>query len=209
MRIGCVLMASGEGRRFAAAAGPGAPMKLLAPLAGAPLVVRTARSVPPAFELVAATRWPDVAAALAPLGVRIAVPDGPRRSDSLRAGLAAGAGAWDGCLFLPGDQPLVSAESFAALAAALEGDPGRAHRLAWRGRPGSPVLFPRSSFPALARLRGGEGGAGLLRSGAVGAGLVEVRRAEELLDVDVPDDLRAAERALRGGGTCDWRGEMP
>lgn len=200
MRIGCVIMASGEGRRFARIAGAGRN-KLLADAGGMPLVVRTVRSVPAArFEVVVSTRWPEVARVLdgmAP-GVPVALHEGGFRSDSVRAGLAAGDARWDGCLFVPGDQPLVSPASYEALARAFEGDPTRAWRLAWQGAPASPVLFPRACFGALMGLAGKDGGSSLLRCGAVDVSTVEAMRAEELMDVDTPEDLAAVCRALEG-----------
>lgn len=197
MSIGCVIMASGAGRRFAAAGGAG--NKLLADLAGLPLVVRTVRSVPTErFEPVVSTRWPEVAEVLAAAApeVPVRLHTGELRSDSVRAGLAAGEGVWDGCLFLPGDQPLVSRASFEALADAFASDPSRAYRLGWQGTPASPVLFPRACFAALARLEGKDGGSSLLRRGDVAVGLVEAARACELWDVDTPKDLARVASAL-------------
>lgn len=194
MRIGCVVMASGEGKRFAAAAGvPG--NKLLAPLTDEPLVVHTVRSVPEPFEVVVSTRWTAVADALRPLGVRVALHEGHLRSDSVRAGLLAGADAWDGCLFLPGDQPLVGKESFRALARAFEADSSAPVRLAWQGASASPVLFPRRLFARLLALDGKQGGAALLRD-ETRVGLVEAAGTWELLDADTPAELAHMEAFL-------------
>ena len=194
MKLGCVVLASGEGRRFRGHGASGS--KLLAPIAGVPLIVKTVRGIPSElFEVVVATRLDEIACELARVGcpVRIALHGSTLRSDSIRAGLAQGVERWDGALFLPGDQPLVSHESFYALASAFEADPLRAYRLSWHGEPASPVLFPASLFPALMRLQGRDGGASLLRSGIVDVALVEAQRACELLDVDVPADIERIE----------------
>ncbi len=192
MRLGCVIMACGRGTRFAAAGGAG--NKLLAPLAGEPLIMRTLASVPAErFEVVVSTRWPEVVAA-----VRRARPDVPvvcpereraTRRASACAGLAAGMARWDGCLFLPGDQPLVSAASFFALADAFVSDPARAYRLAWAGEPASPVLFPASCFEAFWTVPGDDGGRAVLRATGTAVACVEARAPEELLDADTPADL--------------------
>lgn len=214
MRIGCVVMASGEGARFrdamvrrpaggvaAEKGGGGAGArgnKLLAPLAGTPLALRTACSVPDGFEgfeTVVSTRWPAVALLCGERNVACMLHGGAERSDAVRAGLTYGAARWDGCLFLPGDQPLVAPESFQALRAAFIAQPDVPVRLSWRGAPASPVLFPRRMFPALLALRGGGGGRSLLAAEPVVA-LVEAQRAEELLDIDEPADLARAERLL-------------
>ena len=200
--LGCVVMAAGEGRRFSASGGAGGPGgKLLADLGGVPLAVRTAASVPCGlFEPVVVTRWPAVAAAIrgSLSGVRTVEPTGPARSDTVRAGLAEGAGSWGACLFLPADQPLVAAASFEALVAAWRADPSRAYRLSRAGAPASPVLFSAACFPALRGLAGSEGGASILRAGAVGVGLVEALDPRELWDVDTVSDLERVRAAIGG-----------
>lgn len=201
MRLGCVIMACGQGRRFRAAGGSG--QKLLADVLGMPLVARTASSVPrDLFEVVLSVADPQVADAARacdePFGVaRAEVPE-PPRSLAVRCGLQAGLDRWDGCLFLPGDQPLVTRASFTALARAFSADPTRAYRLSWQGSPASPVLFPRSCFGGLMRLEGKDGGGSLIRGGAVDVACVEAATASELLDVDTPADLSRIIEALRG-----------
>lgn len=199
MRLGCVVMAAGEGRRFAAAGGAG--NKLAADVAGEPLVCRTVRSVPAErYEVVVSTRWPFVRDAVERAGcaATVVLHDHALRGDVVRAGLAVGAERWDGCLFLSGDQPLVSRASFDALADALERDPTRAWRLAWQGRGAGPVLFPASVFPALEGLEARAGGLALVRAGVIGEGLVEAERPEELWDVDTPGDLARVAAVMDG-----------
>lgn len=192
-------MASGSGRRFAAAGGGG--NKLLAPLDGEPLVARTALSVPTALEggfaCVVSTRWPQVAEACAARGLACVLHGGAERSASVRAGLLYGAARWDGCLFLPGDQPLVRPESFRAIRTAFLAQPEVPVRLSWQGVPASPVLFPRRLFAALMALDGQDGGRSVL-VGEERVALVEALGPDELLDVDVPEDLACAERVLAG-----------
>lgn len=190
MRIGCVVMASGAGTRFTAAGGVGE--KLMADVCGAPLIARTVASVPrDRFELVLSTRSQAVASAAeqAVPDLRVVLHDAEERSASIKAGLMLGADEWDGCLFLPGDQPLVSQTSFEALARAFGRSPRQAWRLAWQGTPASPVLFPRSCFGSLVNLQGAEGGSHVLRSGLVPQGFVEAQSPVELWDVDTTDDL--------------------
>lgn len=192
-RVGCVVMASGEARRFGA-------QKLLEPLcvpaaddaAATPCLLEQNLSRVPtdAVDLVVASRWPQVQALCDRLGVRWVEPEGPLQSDTLRAGLAA-FGDRSGCLFLPADQPLVSPESIRAVARQLSLAPGAIARLGWQGRAGSPMAFPAELFGALAALQGDVGGSALLARPELAARvrLVEAERPEELLDVDTPDDL--------------------
>ena len=54
MKLGCVIMASGEGKRFGS-------NKMLADIYGKPLIAWTIDSVPRSFDVVVSTRWPEVA----------------------------------------------------------------------------------------------------------------------------------------------------
>lgn len=54
MKLGCVIMASGEGKRFGS-------NKMLADIYGKPLIAWTIDSVPRGFDVVVSTRWPEVA----------------------------------------------------------------------------------------------------------------------------------------------------
>lgn len=207
MQLGCVVMAAGAGTRFAAEAGEGAN-KLLADVCGEPLVARTVRSVSPAFEVVVVTRDADVAAAARAAGARVVEPAGPGRSDSVRAGLAAGGARWDGCLFLSGDQPCVVRASFDAFATAGRLAPERCFRLCCAGVPAGPVLFPARLFASLEALHGSDGGRSVLRAERE-VGLIEATSSDELVDVDRPRDLERVRAiwARREGHTTSTRGE--
>ena len=85
-RLGCVVMASGEGRRFSDVPG----QKLTVPLAGVPVLERTIAAIPTdVFDIVVVSRWPAVRRLCARLGVTCVEPTGVRRSDTVRAGLEA------------------------------------------------------------------------------------------------------------------------
>lgn len=180
-RLGCVVLAAGRGERFGG-------QKLLAPLKGAPLLARTLDSVPRGLfaRVRAVVSDRRVAQLCAARGVEtVSYPGGPQ-SESVRRGLAAMEGL-DGCLFLPGDQPLC--RSFGAVVGAF--DPQLPVRLAHGGQPGSPVLFPAAWFPQLSALTGDRGGSSLLRNTPVR--LVE-GEARELLDADTPEALARLEQ---------------
>lgn len=192
MKLGCVVLASGEGRRFGG-------NKMLADVIGVPLVIRTAASVPSPFDLVVSTRWDEVARLCGEAGYACALHGGALRSESVRAGLEYGEGrGWDGCLFLPGDQPLVGAASFKALARvfAEHGGVSPVRLSGPDGAPASPVLFPGSMFGGLRSLEGKNGGSALLR-GRDDVVLVPARDFE-LWDVDTVEALaRVRERLAR------------
>ena len=128
MKLGCVIMASGEGKRFGS-------NKMLADIYGEPLIARTIDSVPRGFDVVVSTRWPEAAQICDDKHCPCVLHDGELRSESVRAGLSWGVERnWKGCLFLPGDQPLVSSDSFEAMVRAFD-EHGRRHpvRLACNG----------------------------------------------------------------------------
>lgn len=198
-RLGCVVMASGAGERFGGE--PGA--KLLAPLAGVPVIERTLRALPAdLLDVVVVTRWEAVRDLCDRLGVRCEVHDGALQSDSVRAGLSA-LGDRSGCLFVPGDQPLLAEGSVRSLVAEFQGNPGSVVRLSWEGRPASPILWPAEGLDALGSLSGDSGGSALLSSQRDLAGrvrLVEAAGEWELADVDTPEDLASLEGALEERG---------
>lgn len=185
---GCVVLAAGAGRRFGGA-------KQLAPLAGRPLLehaLMTAAAVPFGRRVVVlGSRAGEIMERIDLHGVDPVVCDqwGEGMAASLREGVAA-LGEVAAAVILLGDQPLVSpAAVHRVLAARGDGD---AVRATYDGRPGHPVLFGRSLFPAVAGLRGETGARHLL----TGAEQVECADLADPLDVDSPADLRLAEHVL-------------
>lgn len=194
-RLGCVVMASGRARRFGGAPG----QKLVEPLLDRPVLERTIASVPTdVFDVVVVSRWEAVRTLCERLGVRCVASSRAERSGTVRAGLDA-LGERAGCLFVPGDQPLVRADSLRAMARAFQEAPDAIVRLSWHGEPASPILWPSDALGALRRLEGEDGGLSVLGSRGEyrdRVRLVEARDASELMDVDVPDDLARLEEAL-------------
>lgn len=86
MKLGCVIMASGEGKRFGS-------NKMLADIYGEPLIARTIDSVPQGFDVVVSTRWPEVAQICEDKHCPCVLHDGELRSESVRAGLSWGRAA--------------------------------------------------------------------------------------------------------------------
>lgn len=194
-RLGCVVMASGAGERFGGEPGE----KLLAPLAGVPVLERTLSALPAdLLDVVVVTRWRGVEELCERLGARCVRAAGALKSDTVRAGLEA-LGPRSGCLFVTGDQPLLTEGSVRAMAAALTREPAAIVRLAGSSGAGSPVLWPSDTLDALARLEGDDGGRVLLAGRAELEGRVRVVAAAdelELADVDTREDLRRLEAAL-------------
>lgn len=184
--VGCVIMASGMGKRFGG-------NKLMADFCGAPLIANALAlaALPLLACRIVVTRSEEVEALCNAQGVPVLRHAQPYRSDTVRLGLAALLGkepALRGCLFLPGDQPLLTQQSVEALA--LAAAPDAIVRLcAADGTPGSPVLFGADYFSELLHLPDGRGGNAVARAHPGSVRLVSARNDAELRDVDTRDDL--------------------
>jgi molybdenum cofactor cytidylyltransferase len=193
-----LILAGGAGQRF----GGG---KLLADLAGAPVISRVADAVADGgfAEVVAVTGADDadIRAALSDRPVTIIhAPDWAKgMAATLRTGIAALAPDAVGvCVFL-GDMPLVPMGLCADLIKQAE-HAGYAARPRVGGKPGHPVGFTRAAFADLLALQGDSGATDLLRTRGDVA-YCDTAESGALLDIDTPDDLAAAARAWNACAT--------
>ena len=116
--------------------------------------------------------------------------DLPHRSDTVRLGLESLCGV-ERCMFCPADQPLLRAETAAALALAAANAPEYIWRPACGDVPGAPVIFPRWAFPLLRTLPQGSGGGAVIKDHTQHLRTLPVRDGYELRDIDRPEDLPA------------------
>lgn len=184
--LSCVIMASGLGQRFGG-------NKLMASFHGAPLLERALHVTDGIFvDRVVVTRHTDVAALCEIRGIRYILHELPGRNDTVRLGLDALC-ASIGCLFCPGDQPLLRRDTVLSLALCASHSPGFIYRAAHGDTVGSPVLFPQCMFDELRHLPEGKGGGVIAKKYPALVRHVPVRDASELRDVDTPGDLLALE----------------
>lgn len=198
--VGCVIMASGMSRRFGS-------NKLLADLGGGPMILRALEATEGVVQRrVVVTRHEEVAALCRARGAAVVLHDLPHRNDTVRLGLEA-LGELDGCMFLPGDQPLLRRETTAALVRAWEADQERILRPACGDTPGAPVLFPRWAFPELLALPEGKGGSYVLRRHPDRVAVLPVADPYELMDADTPEALQLLRQVSlsREGGSHDQK----
>ena len=182
-KLGCVIMASGQGRRFGG-------NKLMADFHGEPMIARALSATEGIFERrVVVTRHREVADLCKERGVETVLHDYPDRADTVRLGLEA-VGDAAGCLFCPGDQPFLRQETVATLALAAVNCPCAIWRTAFADSPGSPVFFPKWAFLELSSLPRGYGGGFVAKKYPQWVKTVSVRDKRELMDVDSPEDLR-------------------
>ena len=174
---GCIIMASGLSTRFGS-------NKLMADLDGAPLIACDGLFA----KRVAVTRHKDVAKLCCTLGVEAIMHDEPLRSDTVRLGMQA----MDGCdtaTFIQADQPLISANTLAALLRGAEAHPEFIWRVGFQGTQGAPVLFPAWAFDELRALPPGKGGGFVAKAHAQRVRCMEAASEWELFDVDTVQDL--------------------
>ena len=184
MRMGAVLMASGAATRFGS-------NKLLYPIDGVTMIERTFSAVPAFFfeQANVVSCYPEILSLAAEFGYRpISNPQAAEgQSASVRLGLSPLADM-DGVLFTVCDQPWLARKSVLRLLEAFSEHPSRICSLGWRGRRGSPTIFPAELFPALLSLSGDQKGGVVVQAHQERLYLVEAASPLELRDVDIPED---------------------
>lgn len=185
MDIGCVLLASGYGRRFGS-------NKLLALRDGVPLYRRALAALPPALfsKAVVTSRYQEILVEAERLGYHCLA--NPHASQGISAGIRLGLAPLlhtDGVLFSVCDQPNIKTESIKRLIKSFEDSPGAIYALSWQGRRGNPVIFPRRLYPEMMALTGDTGGNAVIRRHPELLRLIQATAPEELADIDTPEDL--------------------
>ena len=98
-------------------------------------------------------------------------------------------GGCDTVTFIQADQPLISANTLAALLRSAEAHPEFIWRVGFQGTQGAPVLFPAWAFDELRALPPGKGGGFVAKAHAQRVRCVEAASEWELFDVDTVQDL--------------------
>ncbi len=183
--LGCLVMASGHGKRFGS-------NKLLAPFGGTALLNATLSRIPTQLfqKNIVVTQTPMCCSIAKQWGFAPILHTLPYRSDALRLGIEQMEGL-DGCLVVQADQPLCLPQSYARLWAAFQANPVGFFRLSWQGTAASPTVFPAHSFGALCRLHHTAGGSAILPKNSLLVTLVPAKYPWELQDIDTPADLEA------------------
>lgn len=190
MRIGCIIMAAGASKRFGS-------NKLLADVAGRPLIVHTIDNLPRKSleRIVVVSPYDEVAQIAREAGLEHVHPGGPARNDTVRAGIMKMA-RMDGCLFCVGDQPLCQKSSMQRMIDIFRKRPNSIVRLYSGVIPGNPILFPKSTFHELENLPHKKGGSSVLQRHGGLLVAVQTSHPWELDDVDTPETLSEIENLL-------------
>ena len=192
MRIGCVVMAAGDARRFG-------ENKLAALFDGKPLILRALEAVPAEeFSAVAVvTQYPEVEALASEFGflpVHNPHPDWGI-SHTIRLGLEA-LGECGSALFQVSDQPMLRRETVKGEVEFFRRHPDKLVGLGHDGVRGNPCIFPAAWFPELLALKEDQGGSSVIRRHEEDLLLFECP-ARELEDADTRQALRAMEERKR------------
>lgn len=184
---GCVIMASGLGKRFGG-------NKLMVDFKGKPMIQWVLDATENIFtRRVVVTRHKTVEALCQAQGIDVIYHTLSHRNDTLRLGLLNLGQDVEGCVFCPGDQPLLRRDTIASLALCGANEKNGIWRTAYEDRKGAPVLFPKWSFPQLLSLPEGKGGSFVAEKYPEQVRTVSVRDPYELMDADTPEDLKGLE----------------
>jgi len=188
--IGCIIMASGLSERYGRD-------KLLEKLDGREIILHTAgRPAAAGFRPLVVTRSVKVKELADREGFACVLHNGPKKSDTIHAGLERLDPDLAGYLFMPGDQPLVRPESLRKMTEQFLRCPDRAVRLSYAGTAGSPVLFPAFCREKLMAYDGDRGGLEVLKAERIPCDSAEAEYAWELWDVDTPESMEKVRKAF-------------
>ncbi len=180
--LGCILMASGSGKRFGG-------NKLMADFHGKPLILWALETTEGIFSnRIVVTRHPEIEQLCLSRGCQVLLHTLPYRNDTIRLGLDT-MDAIDGCLFYPSDQPLLQRSTLLAMVQAASCDPHSIWRISFENTPGSPVLFPKWTFAELKNLSQNKGGRELIKKYSNQVRYISAQNKYELMDIDTPQDL--------------------
>lgn len=197
-KIACIIMASGEGKRFGG-------NKLMADVAGKPMIGYILDATEELFEKrIVVTRHKEVADYCNERGVEYLLHDFPNRNDTVRLGMEAIfikreaiesglAQDYEGIrnvFFCVGDQPFLKKSSIEKMISVVRENPDCIVRAGYMDIVGSPVAFPRSMFEELMNLPEKKGGNYLVKKYEDIVRVVQVTDAEELMDIDYKEDLK-------------------
>ena len=186
MKIGCVLLAAGAGKRF----GGG---KLLNEIDGEPMIARAMRLYG-AFDFAARicvtrTEAGEIQQRALESGFPVAINPDPARGVGTSVAIATEAilaqePMLDGILYAVADQPYLMKESVEQLLAAFEAHPHDIVSLAFGERRGNPAVFPAEFYPELCALKQDVGGGAVIKRHPERLFLVQAGNARELDDID-------------------------
>ena len=198
--VAAIVLAAGESRRFG-------QTKQLLPVGDKTMlqhVVDIALDSPlEQVIVVLGCRAPEIRASIADRPVQVVVNQEWKSglSSSVRTGLAALETEVDAALFVLADQPGVTTEAIAKLCKRYQETHAPIVVPTNRGRRGNPVLFHRSLFAELMKVKGDQGGRRLIAEHEDELEEIEVETEAILTDIDTPNDYQTANQTPNKFGT--------
>ena len=182
LNVGCVIMASGLGKRFG-------ENKLLAEFHNKPLINYILDATNNIFsKRVVVTRHEAIADICKEKNIEVVLHNMPHRSDTIRLGLEQLLDTAH-CMFCTADQPLLKQDTIAALALLATNTSSSIIRPIFEDTPGSPVIFPQSTYDELLHLPEGQGGGYVIKQHPDLLHYLSVDDKNELEDIDTPEDF--------------------
>lgn len=193
-KFGCVIMASGLGKRFGGD-------KLMTELVGKPMIQYIIEATKDLFAYrVVVTRNEKVKKWCEERKIPVVFHSMPDRNDTIRLGLenleAACEENLNGCVFCPSDMPFVNKESLRGLLFEAGDRTDKIVRMSYRGQAGAPVLFGSDYFERLKKLPKGKGGSEIIKENKDKVSFVEVNSEIELWDVDTKEDFERVKNKM-------------
>ncbi|MCG2894770.1 MAG: nucleotidyltransferase family protein [Vulcanisaeta sp.] len=190
MRIGAIVLAAGEGRRFGG-------NKLTIPIGGEPVITRVLKALASIDRVVIVGAYAEELMQYLRNEVVIYNPNYREGiSTSIKLGLRFFQD-YDAVLIVLGDMSLITRETISKIINAYH-EGCTAVIPTYKGLRGNPVLIHRSLFNELTRLKGDVGARELLRDRA-DVCYVECG-PEVIMDIDTLDDLARIERIIKEHG---------
>lgn len=189
-KIGCVIMASGMGKRFGS-------NKLLAEFNGESFIGHMLKITDGVFDARAVvTRSTEVYDICIRAGCRAVIHQLPNRNDTVRIGTEL-MEKMDAVVFCPCDQIMLSKESLIKIREKFYFEGTEIIRLGFGEKQGAPVLFGKRFFDELKNLPEQKGGSYIAQKYAHKAETVEAENELELFDVDTKEDLEYLKKIVK------------
>ena len=185
LRIGCILMAAGNSRRFGS-------NKLSVTFDGLTMAEHALNVIPSEIfsSVVVVTQYPEIAEMARSRGFVVKINQEPERglSNTIRIGIEALLDM-DALLFLVADQPMLRQETIQNVVALYRAHPDRIVIAGHEGRRGNPCIFPREFNEELLALTGDMGGVVVIKAHEDRILCYHVEDVRELIDIDTEHTL--------------------
>lgn len=193
--LGCVIMASGLGKRFGGD-------KLTVELLGKPMLQYVIDATEGLFsKRVVVTRNEKVKSWCEQRKIPVLFHSLPDRNDTVRLGLEEleknAPNELTGCMFCPADMPFINKVSLQNMIHKAGDKTDCIIRMCHEKVSGSPVLFGKAYFDSLKKLPKGKGGSEIIKENKEKLLFVEAKTEYEIWDVDTKEDFEMAKNKMQ------------